>query len=160
MSTLKVSELNLFSDKLKYLRGKRTKAAFARDIGVSPPLVHQWENGATPTVDKAGLIARACNVTVEWLMNGVGEPPKAEIPINREDQVHVAIAALHEKIDLQAQIIDSQKQTIESQKQTIETLQQTLVDVKTREREGRAPALDKTRASVATVAAGGTRHTA
>jgi len=71
MSTPKERKLNLFSSRLKTLRGERTKAEFSREIGVSPPLYHQWENGATPTFDKAVLIATKCGVSVEWLLTGV-----------------------------------------------------------------------------------------
>jgi len=70
MSITKLRELNKFSDRLIFLRGKRSKAEFAREIGVSQPLYHQWENGAIPTYDKALLIAKACNVPVDVLLTG------------------------------------------------------------------------------------------
>jgi transcriptional regulator with XRE-family HTH domain len=70
MSIAKLRELNNFSDRLIFLRGKRSKAAFAREIGVSAPLYHQWENGAVPTYDKALLIAKTCNVPVDVLLTG------------------------------------------------------------------------------------------
>ncbi len=80
MSTQKLRELNLFQDRLIQLRGSRTKAEFARFIGVSAPLYHQWEGGATPTYNKAVLIAQKCDVPVEWLLNGKSAPTPKQPP--------------------------------------------------------------------------------
>jgi len=73
MSNVKSSELNLFSRRLKFLRGQKTQAAFARKLGVSAPLYHQWENGATPTMEKLLLIASKCDVPIDWLLSGVDD---------------------------------------------------------------------------------------
>ena len=73
MSNVKSSVLNLFSRRLKFLRGQKTQAAFARKLGVSAPLYHQWENGATPTMEKLLLIASKCDVTIDWLLSGVDD---------------------------------------------------------------------------------------
>lgn len=70
MSTEKLTGLNLFSSRLKALRGSRKKAEFSRFLGVSAPLYHQWENGATPTMEKVLLIASKCNVSAGWLLSG------------------------------------------------------------------------------------------
>ena len=65
------------SDRLVLLRGNRTKAEFARLIGVSAPLYHQWENGQVPTGEKALLIAEKTGTTVDYLLTGK-EPPLME----------------------------------------------------------------------------------
>ncbi len=70
MSTVKLSELKSFSERLETLRGNATKAAFAAKIGVSAPLYAQWMNGATPTYEKVRLIAKRLNVTADWLLTG------------------------------------------------------------------------------------------
>lgn len=70
MSIAKLRELNNFSERLIFLRGKRSKAEFARIIGVSAPLYHQWENGQIPSYDKALLIAKACDIPVDVLLTG------------------------------------------------------------------------------------------
>lgn len=151
MSTPKSSELNLFKDRLRSLRGSKSKAAFAREIGVSPPLYHQWENGSKPTIDKAALIADKCNVTVEWLLNGQA-PPVPQEPLDVKAALQTAIDGLHEKIGLQERIIDSQRQVIESQQQTISALNQTIEEI----RQGRAEAARSARIAPA----GGTKLTA
>ena len=131
MSTPKSSELNLFKDRLRSLRGSRSQAAFAREIGVSAPLYHQWENGAKPTIDKAALIAGKCNVTVEWLMNGQG-PPENQEPFDANARLQTAIDGLHEKIKLQGEIITSQRQTIDSQREMIEAHRKQIADMEKR----------------------------
>ena len=76
MSTTKSREINFsFRKRLAGLRGNRSKAEFARFIGVSAPLYHQWENGATPTYNKALLIADKCGVSIDWLLGGKVSPP-------------------------------------------------------------------------------------
>ena len=58
----------LFFTRLETLRGQRSKAAFCRDIGVSPPLYQKWAGGSIPGGDKLKLIAKAGGVSVEWLL--------------------------------------------------------------------------------------------
>jgi transcriptional regulator with XRE-family HTH domain len=87
MSITKLSELNLLKDRLIHLRGSRKKAEFARFIGVSPPLYHQWEAGSKPTYDKAALIARVCNVSLEWLLNGSSSPPAASQVMSKNTRI-------------------------------------------------------------------------
>jgi transcriptional regulator with XRE-family HTH domain len=85
VSILKMKNSLLFFHRLETLRGQRSKAAFCRDIGVSPPLYQKWAGGSIPGGDKLKLIAKAGGVSVEWLLGmdhsdetaEVREPPAA-----------------------------------------------------------------------------------
>ncbi|MGI5868659.1 MAG: helix-turn-helix domain-containing protein [Kiritimatiellia bacterium] len=59
-----------FFDRLERLRGKRTKAGFSREIGVSPPLYQKWASGSIPGGDKLNSISKATGKSVEWLLTG------------------------------------------------------------------------------------------
>lgn len=73
MSTQKLSELKTFSDRLNFLRGNKSKAHFAKEIGISPPLFSQWEKGAVPTYDKVRLISERVGRTPDWLLTGINK---------------------------------------------------------------------------------------
>lgn len=64
----KINNRELFSGRLKLLRGVRSKADFAREIGVSAPLYQNYENGRIPASDKLLLIAQKTGKTVDWLL--------------------------------------------------------------------------------------------
>jgi DNA-binding transcriptional regulator YiaG len=56
--------------------------AFAQQIGVSAPSVHQWEKGNTrPTEEHLALVAEALGVSPEYLL---GESPSPSEPISDE----------------------------------------------------------------------------
>ena len=57
-----------FSDRLKELRGARSKAEFARFIGVPAPMYHRYELGQVPKSHYLQVIADRCGVTIEWLL--------------------------------------------------------------------------------------------
>jgi transcriptional regulator with XRE-family HTH domain len=59
---------NYFSDRLKALRGTRSKAEFARFIGVPAPMYHRYELGQVPKSHYLQVIAARCGVTVEYLL--------------------------------------------------------------------------------------------
>lgn len=55
--------------------GRRTLKQFAAEINYNPNSVCQWEKGhRVPTVDAVIAIAKATNVRLDWLLEGVGEP--------------------------------------------------------------------------------------
>jgi len=66
-----VSEL--FAARLKELRGNRSKAEFARDLGIPAPMYHRYETGQVPKSDNLRVIATKCDTTVDWLLGGVAE---------------------------------------------------------------------------------------
>lgn len=51
-----------------------TQAHLARETGVGPSAVAQWESpsGSSPTVDHLARIAVICSVSFEWLATGRG----------------------------------------------------------------------------------------
>lgn len=59
-----------------------TKSALARDVGVSPSAVTQWENGDTKILDGDNLLkaARVLGVSAEWLGSGKGDKSVNWIP--------------------------------------------------------------------------------
>lgn len=66
-------ELSTFADRVNELiGGKRRRNAFARECGLSETSVRQYQEGAIPGLDKVIQIARAKNVSVNWLATGEG----------------------------------------------------------------------------------------
>lgn len=63
---------NFFAERLKKLRGDRSKAEFARFLGVSAPVYQRYEEGRIPRADTLSVIAERLGVTVRWLLNGDG----------------------------------------------------------------------------------------
>jgi transcriptional regulator with XRE-family HTH domain len=72
----------IFSARLRSLRGTRTKAEFARFLGVPPPMYHRYELGQVPKSSNLKVIADRCGVTIDAL-----------IGINPDDQLHPGQAA-------------------------------------------------------------------
>ncbi len=75
MSTEKITERQLFSDRLKILRGTRRKSVFSRELGLSAPVYQRYEEGRIPSSDNLSVIAERCNVTVDWLLGRDDSPP-------------------------------------------------------------------------------------
>ena len=52
-----------------------TQAELARQVGVAPSAVAQWElpGGTSPTVDHLIQIALSCGIAFEWLATGRGD---------------------------------------------------------------------------------------
>lgn len=50
------------------LRKERSKAAFARFLGIPAPMYHRYEQGQVPKDSNLGVIADKCGVTVDWLL--------------------------------------------------------------------------------------------
>lgn len=59
-----------FFDRLETLRGNRTKASFAMQLGASAPLYQKWAKGSIPGGDKLNSISKATGKSVEWLLTG------------------------------------------------------------------------------------------
>jgi len=70
MSTPKLHSSNFFSGRLVSLRGKRTKAEFARFLGIPAPMYHRYELGQIPKNENLKVIAGKCGVTVDSLLSG------------------------------------------------------------------------------------------
>jgi Predicted transcriptional regulators len=65
---------NDFSGRLRSLRGERSKAEFARFLGVSAPVYQRYEDGRIPRADALQTIAERLSVSVEWLVSGNSPP--------------------------------------------------------------------------------------
>ena len=69
MSNGKLHESNFFSARLISLRGKRSKAEFARFLGIPAPMYHRYELGQIPKNENLRVIASKCGVTVDSLLS-------------------------------------------------------------------------------------------
>ncbi len=58
----------LFSERLRLLRGARTKAEFSRELGIPAPMYHRYEAGQVPKETNLRVIADRGGVTVDWLL--------------------------------------------------------------------------------------------
>lgn len=72
---------NLFSERLKRLRGSRSKSEFARLLGLTAQVYQRYEDGRVPRADTLSVIAERLNVSVKWLLSGdsirhEGDPPQ------------------------------------------------------------------------------------
>lgn len=76
--------MSAFSERLRQLvGGKRQISAFARECGLSNSTVRQYLSGSVPGLDKVIQIAKAKNVSVQWLATGEGprdNAPSAGLP--------------------------------------------------------------------------------
>lgn len=61
-----------FVKRLRTVRGRRSQAQFARDLGVFQQNINRYEHGTLPHVDFLIALARAENVSVDWLLLGRG----------------------------------------------------------------------------------------
>jgi transcriptional regulator with XRE-family HTH domain len=87
VSTRKITERSLFSDRLRVLRAQRTKAEFARFLGFAAPVYQRYEDGRVPQHKHLSVIADRCHVTVDWLLGRVQNPGgmiSEERPVVRE----------------------------------------------------------------------------
>lgn len=61
---------DIFSARLKALRGKRKKNEFAKELGLLAPVYQRYEAGRVPRAETLTVIAAKCGVTVEYLLGG------------------------------------------------------------------------------------------
>lgn len=76
-----------FSDRLRLIRGDRTQAEFARELGIPAPMYHRYERGQVPKSDNLRVIAEKCDTTVDWLLTGIDKghvPPDDHSDNGRE----------------------------------------------------------------------------
>ena len=76
---------DFFSARLKALRGTRSKAEFARLIGVPAPMYHRYELGQVPKSHYLQVIADRCGVTIESLL---GDSPALAAPASGQQPHH------------------------------------------------------------------------
>lgn len=68
--------------RIRLARGKRSRAAVARDLGVDTKTVYRWETGLSkPEFDQIEPLARALSVNVDWLVTGEGPRTPAGGPL-------------------------------------------------------------------------------
>jgi len=61
-----------FVRRLQKVRGGRSQAQFARDVGVFQQNVNRYEHGTLPHVDFLITLASKENVSIDWLLLGKG----------------------------------------------------------------------------------------
>lgn len=61
---------DLFSERLKSLRGSKSKSEFARLLGLTAQVYQRYEDGRVPRADTLSVIAERLNVSVRWLLSG------------------------------------------------------------------------------------------
>jgi len=77
-----INNSQIFSDRLKSLRGSRSKAGFAKELGINSPVTYfNYENGRVPNSGILEMIASKCNVTVDWLLGR--DAPVVEVASRR-----------------------------------------------------------------------------
>jgi phage repressor protein C with HTH and peptisase S24 domain len=57
----------LFAQRLKELQGTTKDSEFSRLVGVKVQTLKMYENGSLPSIEIAGRIAAACDVSLDWL---------------------------------------------------------------------------------------------
>ena len=61
-----------FSERLQLIIGSDARTKFASKCGIGENSLRQYLSGSIPGIDKAVAIAKAGNVTLEWLITGNG----------------------------------------------------------------------------------------
>lgn len=79
-----------FADRLRALIGSGSANAFARECSVGESSLRQYLAGGVPGLDKVVQIARAKNVSVQWLATGEGLS-EAKTSVNQPNP-HTAVA--------------------------------------------------------------------
>lgn len=128
MSTEKITERKVFSERLKTLRDTRRKSEFSRFLGIPPPVYQRYEEGRIPNAENLSVIAQRCGVTVDWLLGRertdtgkAGGVPAASPSIVREDPCHYPgtlpseVAAIRERLSA----MEADMHTMAAQMQTI-----------------------------------------
>lgn len=66
------SNVSGFSKRLKLVLKDESVNSFAERAGLKEGSIRQYISGSTPGIDKASQIAKAANVSLGWLIEGVG----------------------------------------------------------------------------------------
>ncbi len=61
-----------FVKRLQKVRGNRSQAQFAREVGVFQQNINRYEHGTLPHVDFLITLAHRENVSIDWLLLGKG----------------------------------------------------------------------------------------
>jgi transcriptional regulator with XRE-family HTH domain len=61
-----------FVKRLQKVRGKRSQAQFAREVGVFQQNINRYEHGTLPHVDFLITLAAKEDVSIDWLLLGKG----------------------------------------------------------------------------------------
>ena len=61
-----------FVKRLQKVRGRRSQAQFARDLGVFQQNINRYEHGTLPHVDFLITLAQQESVSIDWLLLGKG----------------------------------------------------------------------------------------
>lgn len=81
-----------FIERLKLIIGDQPIRKFARQVGLSDTLLHNYLSGSVPSLEKAIAIAEGANVDFSWLCLGKGTPPSGIVintsNSNRSSSVH------------------------------------------------------------------------
>ncbi len=64
------STRSALGQRIRQLRGNRTQAAFAALLGMKQPQLARYEAGQQPDPPTLTKVAKACGVTVDWLLTG------------------------------------------------------------------------------------------
>ncbi|HET7065475.1 MAG TPA: helix-turn-helix transcriptional regulator [Rudaea sp.] len=77
-----------------------SQSAMAKQVGVVPSAVAQWEGSSktSPTVEHLIRIAQSCNVAFEWLASGRGETLVIDKEVPAIDPVTIAQDMLEERL--------------------------------------------------------------
>jgi transcriptional regulator with XRE-family HTH domain len=67
-----VSARAAFVKRLQKVRGRRSQAQFAREVGVFQQNINRYEHGTLPHVDFLITLAAKENVSIDWLLLGKG----------------------------------------------------------------------------------------
>lgn len=67
-------------ERIRYIRGQRSRAEFGKEIGASRNTIAHWENDMVlPMCGALVQMNEKLNVDINWLLTGKGEPYLREI---------------------------------------------------------------------------------
>lgn len=67
-------------NRIKMLRGEMSQAELGKAVAISQGMIVKYEKGCMPSGDKLFSIASFFNVTMEWLLTGIGETQRNTEP--------------------------------------------------------------------------------
>lgn len=71
--------MSVFSERLRLIRGKMSRAEFSKITGISERALVNYEHGVTlPNIEVAAKICLECNVSPQWLLLGEGNMTVSE----------------------------------------------------------------------------------
>ena len=76
-TSLKTSEINALTSRIKEILGNDSVSSFARQSGIGESLIRKYLDGAQPGALNLAAMARAKGVSIDWLVTGT--PPKERL---------------------------------------------------------------------------------